>query len=334
MPSTSDNDQSAKSALTKLRAEIRQCEEFLALCDRIKHLEQLDDSSALRAAKERLERQRTESLFQFQQLQEIVRRDEGLLSANASSAGSMGMESLRDQIKSCRIRGSTLRLSAEEATKQIEVIELQVEENTHLLQELYTKLEQHMQQGFHPNTVVENLEKLRELRNDLAAQVKENFPLKASEQKNPEPSEKRAPPNAVPVEEDKFFAYLAEDLAMAKKNITILSPGIGIDRARLILPILAKLVTQGCHVTIWTRPPDEHDEPMKQEAMHMIRESHRLSITIMQKSGLQENVAIIDDRLGWEGQIGILGPSPRGKTMRRIAGSSSERELRHFLNDS
>jgi hypothetical protein len=287
----------------------------------------------LRATKERLEAQRAECLSQFRQLQEILKRDEGVLSADYGALGSVARENLRDQIKSCRIRGSTLWLSAEQATKQINVIETEVQGNIRLLQELYAKLEEHMQQGFHPNTVVERLERLREVRSDLAAQVRADFPLKAEAHRNLQAGEKRAPPNAVPVDESKFFVYLAEDLATAKKSVTIMSPRIGIDRARQILPILSQLVGSGCNVLIWTRPPDEHDEEMKREAMQVIVDSHRLRFTIMQKSNLQDDAVIIDDCIGWEGQISILGPSAPDKTMRRIAGSSNVRELRRFLSE-
>jgi hypothetical protein len=330
---TGRDDPPAKTELAKLREEIRRCEAFLALCDRIKELERLDETNALCLSLAKLETQRAQFLVGLQQSKQAVERDEDLLRSGGHAAGAL--QALKDRIHSGRVRSSSLELNAEEVLKQIELTQAQLQNNPTLLRELYEELEHHMQQGFHPNTVTERLASLRELKTQLNAAVRANFPLKAEEQKiSPRSEEKRRPPNEVPVTQTEFFTFLAEDLIAAKKSVEILSPFIALERSRQILPMLARLVADGCNVMVRTRPSQEHDEEMKEEAMQVIADSHRLRITVIQQSGLRNNVAIIDGHTCWEGDVNILGPSEEGKTMRRIVGSSKVRELRRFLSES
>src|SRR5277367_3261885 len=97
-----------RDELTKIRSDIRQCEEFVVLCGRIKELEQLDQSGALLATRQKLETQRVTSITQLEQLQAVLKQQEELLSKNNNHMNPVATEDLKDRIKSDRIRGSTL----------------------------------------------------------------------------------------------------------------------------------------------------------------------------------------------------------------------------------
>jgi len=84
-------------------------------------------------------------------------------------------------------------------------------------------------------------------------------------------------------------------------------------------------------VIVYTRPPNEQIPHMQSDSQNIITDAHRLLITVIQRSGIQYNAAIIDNVICWEGTINILGTSESHETMRRTVASSHVRELRHFI---
>ncbi len=159
----------------------------------------------------------------------------------------------------------TFHIAAEESSKNIDSVDKHIQKNTNLLEELYQELELKMEQGFHPNSVRERINSLRELREMLNAAKRANLPIGVMKKEVRPLMKRNAAPNEVPIEETEFFQHFARDLSIAKSKVEIYSPFIGIERSRQVLPILARLVADGRNVVVRTRPADEHDGQMKHE---------------------------------------------------------------------
>src|SRR6185369_13672094 len=132
MPPEPDS-RSLKTQLSDLRAEIQQCEAFISLCERIKHLEQLDGRETLSSKMSRLENQRTEILGQLESAILEVQQCEQRL----NGAGTLQQNQLTAMIKTARGRIGSLQLAAKETTDQLEKLAREMQDNASLLPQLY-----------------------------------------------------------------------------------------------------------------------------------------------------------------------------------------------------
>jgi hypothetical protein len=331
---SSRQDPPAKSELSKLNDEIRECEEFVALCNQIRKLEQLAESDSQKEIQQKLAQERAQCLASIRKIEMEIQQDEAELNTASRPMGTLERDTLSIRISDKKKRVCSLQISADHAEKIFTGIETQVLDNAVLLESLYGELELQMEQGLHPNTVKERIESLKELRDTLSSAKRANIPRKADQANPANSTDIGTAPNEVPIEETEFFQYLAKDLSIAQSKVEIISPYISSERARPLLLILARLAADGKNVVVRTRPPAEHDEQMKQDAQRVITDSHKLRITMLQKSNLTLNIAIIDERICWEGTVSILGPSQPGNTMRRVMGTKNVRQLRLFLDRS
>ena len=331
-----NDEQPLTSALAKLRFEIKECEKFVALCESIKRLEKLQDNGSLAHKKSLLESKRVNFLTQLQGVLADVARYESMLNVTKP----MGMEErehLEQLIRSGKTRARSLQIVADEATQEIAQIEQDAANNEKLAEELYAQLDEAMQSGnMHPNTVHERLESLRKEKDELSEAKRANIPRRADAQNNtnqPAPNH-ITPAEGVPINEQEFFKSFLHDLSSAEKSVEIISPCLSKSRAHELMPILLKLAATGKNIILHTLASNDLDSTMKTESQEIITIAHRSRITVFQRSNIEQNGAIIDGAITWEGNVNILGPSVNGTLMRRAVGSQNARELRRFLLES
>ncbi len=321
-----------KPALKKLRGQIRQCEEFIALCERIKHLEKLQDGR-LESKKIKIETERSEVLNQLHLVCGELERLEESLNNQVRLIGAFEEDQLKALMKTARVRIGSLRLSVDNLTKQIESIDDEIRNTAQQLQAMYPVLEDYIvADGFDPDTIEEKLAELRLEKESLTEAMKADVSTRATpDQRQQNRTEKQPPGDGISVHETEFYEGLLDDFAKAKSSVEIVSPYLTTQRTREMMVELARLAEKALNVVVYTSPPDEQNADIQSDFRNIIIDAHRLRISFVQRSGLQYNVAIIDNVICWEGSISILGSSRQQDTMRRTVASSYVRELRHFL---
>jgi len=334
MPPEPDS-RSLKTQLSDLRAEIQQCEAFISLCERIKHLEQLDGRETLSSKMSRLENQRTEILGQLESAILEVQQCEQRL----NGAGTLQQNQLTAMIKTARGRIGSLQLAAKETTDQLEKLAREMQDNASLLPQLYEQLDNAMKSGqLHPTTIASRLAELRRQEEVLKSQREAVISTRNVPSETSLPRTKGHRPTAAhqgpAVAEGDFRKFFIEDLSKATRSVVIMSRLLAVDQSAAIMPVLARLAASGLNILIYTIAPNQHDrEHTKLESQKVLAEAHKALITVIMRNDIEHNAAIIDDRVVWEGSISILGPSQAQGTMHRVEGGNNARQLKQFLFD-
>jgi hypothetical protein len=328
--------------LAALRDEIQQCETFLSLCERIRKLEKLEESNALPMKIRKLQEHMSHNAREMEVASKNVQHNEAALNSKDRPIGSAEQEERGLTIRMDKARIRTLQINTEETTKQIKLIEQEIQYNSQALEQSYEQLERAMQtDGLHPNTVSERLANLRSQEEKFRLERKANIALRNTQKHNESAAREagnrsdprgRANVTEPSIPEAEFRQKLIDDLRSAKKSVVIMSKFLSVEQAAKIMPELIKLAAQRMNILIYTAPPEEHTELMKLEALSVITTAHRAHITVILRTAIDNSGVIIDDYIAWEGDCYVLGPPQPQSTMRRTTGGQNARQLRNYIS--
>ena len=137
-------------------------------------------------------------------------------------------------------------------------------------------------------------------------------------------------PTSILYNQDTFYKAFQRDLGRARNLVVIEIPFITQRRVTTLLPTIKKLKSRGVRVVVNTKPIDEHDDIMADQAEMAIYSLQEMDITVLMTVGHHRKVAIIDDIL-YEGSLNILSQHDSCELMRRIDDASSVREILRFI---
>lgn len=317
--------------LAEIRMQIRKCEDFIAVCDRIKQLEKLSEDSG-QTKKAKLQSHIADTAGQLQ----ISEREHQKYQDDLNSGrhiGAFELEQINGVIKTVQVRIRTLQASLNQMYAEIQRIDDEVAACLAELDELYPKLEHGISNdGLNPDTAVQLLADLRIQKEQVAAALKKEVSTRSQNDSNAEPQQSRSSPaEGVPVQANVFYNELLLDLQRAEKKVEVVAPNLCGPHTDLIMSTLARLAASGKNVVLHTKPTAEQDRNLQQSCRKLATEAHRCRITVIQRSGLDYNAVMIDNFVCWEGNVQILGFSSPGATMRRTSSSMHVRKLRHYL---
>jgi hypothetical protein len=118
--------------------------------------------------------------------------------------------------------------------------------------------------------------------------------------------------------EQTFYKAFIRDLACCRSEAIIESPFITTQRTATLLPYLRKAMSRGVRVVINTRPPQEHDEYMRNEAERSITLLQDIGVEILLTGGHHRKLAIFNRTILWEGSLNALSQNDSSEIMRRI----------------
>ncbi len=118
--------------------------------------------------------------------------------------------------------------------------------------------------------------------------------------------------------QDKFYDAFSRDLRRAQERVIIESPFITVKRLNMLLPTLQRLRARGISVIVNTKPLNEHDQPLYEQALRSIAMLQEIGITVLMTVGHHRKLAIIDDDILWEGSLNILSQNDSCEFMRRM----------------
>lgn len=134
--------------------------------------------------------------------------------------------------------------------------------------------------------------------------------------------------------QDKFYVAFMRDLKSAKSRVLIESPFITVKRLCTLLPVLKRLRKKGIKVIVNTKPLEEHDILLQDQAIQAVTLLQEISATVLMTVGHHRKIAVIDDDILWEGSLNILSQNDSCEFMRRINSTLLVREMIRFIKVS
>ncbi len=131
--------------------------------------------------------------------------------------------------------------------------------------------------------------------------------------------------------QDTFYRAFERDLRHASHRVVIECPFITTKRVATLLPILSKLRRRGVMVIVNTKPLEEHNANLHDQAIYAVGDLQDIGVRVLFTSGHHRKLAIIDDDILYEGSLNILSQNDSCEIMRRINDELSVREMLRFI---
>lgn len=132
-------------------------------------------------------------------------------------------------------------------------------------------------------------------------------------------------------DQNTFYETFRRDLEHAKREVIIESPFISVKRTKSILAVIRGLTRQGVRVAINTRDPREHDEPHQAYAYAAIALLQNAGVIVLYTGGHHRKLAIIDEKILWEGSLNILSHYDSCEIMRRMVSNDEALRMKQFI---
>ena len=116
-----------------------------------------------------------------------------------------------------------------------------------------------------------------------------------------------------------FYPAFIKDILQAEKDVIIYSPFISKYRADFFRKTMVRLRIKNIKLTIFTRPIEEHEKYVQEEARAatQIYESLGARVVFLEGS-IHEKVAVIDKKILWTGSMNILSQRSSRELMTRV----------------
>ena len=129
-----------------------------------------------------------------------------------------------------------------------------------------------------------------------------------------------------------FFQAFCRDLKKAKKRVIIESPYLTERRTEYLAPYLQRLAERGVKVRVNTRYPRCHEGEMRIKAEKATRILLDAGVKIYTYDDRRHwKLALIDNRILWEGSLNILSHGRSREIMRRSQSAYLCREMIDFV---
>jgi len=129
--------------------------------------------------------------------------------------------------------------------------------------------------------------------------------------------------------QDTFYKAFVIDLNNARNTVIIESPFITKKRMVQLMPVLRKLRLRDVRIVVNTKPLDEHNPLLYEQALWAISEMQVIGIEVFMTIGHHRKIAVVDGVL-WEGSLNILSQNDSCELMRRISSEQLVKETLRF----
>jgi len=127
--------------------------------------------------------------------------------------------------------------------------------------------------------------------------------------------------------EKTFWPIFFKDLLSVKKSLLIMSPFASLRRAGQMMDYFRALLNRNVDLRIITRPPSKQGGKLSEHAEEVIKQLEALGATVVQRKGMHQKVAVIDNQVVWEGSLNILSHKDTQEQMRRFEGQNAAEEV-------
>ena len=137
--------------------------------------------------------------------------------------------------------------------------------------------------------------------------------------------------NSVLFDNNTFYKAFERDLRRAKQSVVMESPFITRRRMEHLLPLLTKLRRKGVRIVVNTRNPEEHNDEYATQAEDAVAAMQNMGVKVLYTVKHHRKLAIIDEKILWEGSLNILSQSDSCEIMRRTVSSSLVYQMLCFI---
>ena len=130
--------------------------------------------------------------------------------------------------------------------------------------------------------------------------------------------------------EKSFYPTFVTDMREASTSIVIESPFISQRRLDRLCPVLDKALRRGVRIVVNTRSPAEHDGLLRMQSEEGVNTLQNMGILVLLTGGHHRKLAIIDDKILYEGSLNILSQNDSCEVMRRIESVDLARQMIEF----
>lgn len=131
--------------------------------------------------------------------------------------------------------------------------------------------------------------------------------------------------------EIRFWDKFKEDIDNVEESLIIMSPFITMRRLEKLLPTFKEILLRGGKIKIFTKPPKEEKEKMKDNKKEAIEVFKKMNIEVLYKEEMHQKVAIIDNKISWEGSLNILSHNNTNEQMRRFFSKEIVNEMVKYV---
>lgn len=124
-----------------------------------------------------------------------------------------------------------------------------------------------------------------------------------------------------------FWPAFLNDLTQARKDITIMSPFISLNRTGRMLDLFQSLTIRGVKILVYTRPPQEQQGSLAEHAGRVISQLQKMNIKVVLRKAMHQKIILIDNNIAWEGSLNVLSHRDTEEHMRRLIGQSTVNEI-------
>lgn len=118
--------------------------------------------------------------------------------------------------------------------------------------------------------------------------------------------------------EASFYRAFSKDISAAKRYVVIESPFLTEKRALYFARTFAKLARNGVRIRVNTRNPRHHEKLLEIQSWKAIRVLREHGVKVYFFNDLRHRkLAIIDERILWEGSLNIISQGYSREIMRR-----------------
>ena len=128
-----------------------------------------------------------------------------------------------------------------------------------------------------------------------------------------------------------FYRAFGRDLEDARRSVIIESPYLTEKRAIQFSKLFKRLKKRGVAVRINTRDPRHHDKTLEIQAWKAIKVLKKHGVKVFICSDMRHRkLAIIDNRILWDGSLNILSQSHSMEIMRRTNSTTLCKQMISF----
>lgn len=118
--------------------------------------------------------------------------------------------------------------------------------------------------------------------------------------------------------ETSFYGAFSRDLLNAERSVIIESPYLTEKRALQFVKLFKKLKKRGVRIRINTRNPRHHEKLLEIQAWKAMKILRAHGVKVYTCNDMRHRkLAIIDDRIMWDGSLNILSQARSKEIMRR-----------------
>lgn len=124
-----------------------------------------------------------------------------------------------------------------------------------------------------------------------------------------------------------YKAVFEKDLAEAKREIVISSPGLNAPKVKAFIKQVKIIQENGVQIRVLTLSPERYPASRTEITRKLVRELEQTGIRVLLQGVLHEHYALIDHEIVWYGSMNFLSAEKEDDNLMRVVSEEIAEEL-------